>query len=401
MSKSKIFISHSSRDLEYVISFIENVLILGLDVDPSRIFCSSMEGQGIKSGQYIPDRLRDEINSASLALLFISKNYKASEICLNELGATWVSLPKESVIPLLLPNIDFSELGLLDLNRLGIKVFEREGVLKLIQDCKEQLNPRFNLEKIHKKIEKYLEVVEIISNQNEPHLKNDEDEELNEYRDCFVKNLEPLDLIIRKSIPAHADGIHNISDKKTQNKILTELSSADFLKTFWYKKGQGDYYVEHLKELPSGNWLISHFNWEIKISDMWVCMDAELQYEFILIHSEKQEPYKIDSDIGGESYNVGVLSDGTIVSENERINGYAIIHDKTIDIFKLGVEPRIRSRKSEWVFFVSYYHKAGFNADETIQFCKKLDSGIVEVNEENIMDFLRTLRNHPIINMYR
>jgi hypothetical protein len=134
---------------------------------------------------------------------------------------------------------------------------------------------------------------------------------------------------------------------------------------------------------------------------MWVCKSTEMQYEFILIHSEALPPIKINSDIGGESYNVGVLTDGTVVSENERLNGYAIINGETIDLHEHGVEPRMRDRKSHWIFFVSYYHKAGFNPDETIDFCEKLDKGEIEVNSENIMKFLRSLRNHPTIIRWR
>jgi hypothetical protein len=119
MTEKKIFISHSSKDIDYVKSFVENILRLGLDIPSERIFCSSMEGHGVKSGQYIPDRLKEEINKSSLALLFISKHYKSSEICLNEVGAAWAMLEKETVIPMVLPNIDFSEIGFLDLSRLG------------------------------------------------------------------------------------------------------------------------------------------------------------------------------------------------------------------------------------------------------------------------------------------
>src|SRR5688572_1826768 len=164
MTKNKIFISHSSKDIGYVKSFVENVLQLGLDIPSERIFCSSIEGQGVKAGQYIPDRLREEMNISSIALLFISKNYKSSEVCLNEVGAAWVSLNKENIIPLLLPDIDFNELGFLDIGRLGLKVYERSGILKLIQDCKEELNPSFNLEKLHDKIERFL--IEIQSSEN-------------------------------------------------------------------------------------------------------------------------------------------------------------------------------------------------------------------------------------------
>ncbi len=401
MTKNKIFISHSSKDIDYVKSFVEKVLILGLDILSNRIFCSSMEGQGVKSGQYIPDRLRDEINSSSLALLFISKDYKSSEICLNEIGAAWATLTKETVIPLLLPNTEFSELGFLDLSRLGLKIYERDGILKLIQDCKEELNPSFNLEKLHAKIEEFIQDIQSFQKTNLSTGSIDEYLKVDEWTECFTNNLYALNEIIRKAIPAYEDGIHKISEPKIQTQILTELSNAKFLKQFWYKHAKGDYYVEQIKRIPSGNWLISCFNWEIKISEMWVSMDSELQYEFILIKSEKQEPFIIHSDIGGESYNVGVLSDGTIVSENERLNGYSIIKGETIDLDELGVEPRIRNRESHWVFLVSDYHKVGYNADETIKFCGKLDKREVEVNEENILRFLRSLRNNPIVNMYR
>jgi hypothetical protein len=401
MIKNKIFISHSSKDLKYVKSFVEKVLILGLDISADRIFCSNMEGHGVRSGQYIPDRLRDEINSSSLALLFISQDYKSSETCLSEIGAAWAKLAKEAIIPLLLPNIEFSELGFLDLNRLGLKIYERDGILKLIQDCKAELNPSFNLEKLHSKIEDFLIDVQSFQKIKSKSYNVEVSLEVDEWTDCFTNNLYPFNEIIRKAIPANEDGINKITEQKTQTQILNDLSSAKFLKHFWYKHANGDYYVEKIKRIPSGNWLISCFNWEIKISEMWISMDSEIQNEFILIRSEKQDAFIINSDIGGESYNVGILNDGTVVSENERLNGYAIINGESINLNKYGVEPRIRHSKSRWVFLVSDYHKAGYNADETIEFCRKLDNGEIEVNEENILDFLRSLRNNPIVNMYR
>ncbi|MDP3003872.1 MAG: toll/interleukin-1 receptor domain-containing protein, partial [Bacteroidales bacterium] len=395
MTKNKVFISHSSKDIGYIKPFVEHILQLGLDIPSERIFCSSIEGQGIVSGQYIPDRLRTEMKRSSIALLFISKDYKSSEICLNEIGAAWVSLKKECVIPLLLPNIDFNELGILDLNRMGLKITERSGILKLIQDCKEKLNPNFNLEKLNIKIENFLDEIKTINPSIA--IKKDIDGigEVDDCTDCFDNNLYALDGIIRKAIPTFSDGIYQIKDTLLQNRILTDLSKAKFLKKFWYKKAEGDYYVERLKKLPSGNWLLTAFNWEVKVSDMWISMNSELQYEFILIHSEKLDPFKIDSDIGGESYYVGILKNGTIISENERENGFAIIGGKTINVNKRGVEPMHRDKESHWVFLVSSYHKAGYNADETIDFCKKLDSGEIEVNTENIMNFLRSLYNHP------
>lgn len=220
MTDDKIFISHSSKDIAFIKLFVEKILILGLDIPAERIFCSSMEGHGIKSGQYIPDTLREEINKSSLALLFISKNYKASEVCLNEVGAAWATLTKETVIPLLMPSVDFSEVGFLDINRLGLKIHEKGGILKLIQDCKEFLNPSFNLEKLHNKIEEYLNEIEALNKLApiEPANVKEVNEEVDEWTDCFINNLYPLNEIIRKAIPAHNDGIHKITDLKTQPK---------------------------------------------------------------------------------------------------------------------------------------------------------------------------------------
>lgn len=399
MEKTKIFISHSSKDILIVESFVKHILRLGLDIPSDRIFCTSMEGQGVKSGEYIPDRLKTEIHQSSIALLFISKEYKKSEVCLNEVGAAWATLEKINIIPILLPGIDFKELGFLDVNRQGLNIFEKKDLLKLVQDNKDALNASFNLEHIHQQVEEFISKIPI--EQISKTEKEELPKEVSEWNDCFEKHLIPFDHIIRKAIPAHSDGIHHIESTQTQTKILKELSEAEFLRTLWYKQAEGDYYVEKLRQLPTGNWLISEFNWEVKVSSMWVCKSTEMQYDFILIHSEALPPFKIDSDAGGEYFNVGVLTDGTVVSENERLNGYAIINGETVDVHKHGIESRSRDRESHWIFFVFYYHKAGFNADETIDFCERLDKGEIGVNAENIMNFLRQLRNHPTVLRWR
>ena len=398
--KEKIFISHSSKDLDYIKSFVENILILGLEIPASRIFCSSIEGQGVKSGQYIPDRLKKEINLSCLALLFISENYKQSEVCLNEVGAAWAVLEKENVIPVLLPQTGFDELGFLDLGRLGLKANSRQGILKLIQDSRQLLNPDFNLERLNSKIENYLSEVKALEEKYSPVNDTDEEEEVSEWTRCFTNNLYALDEIIRKAIPAHEDGIHQINDVKTRNQILTDLSKAKFLKHFWYKFAHGDYYVEKLDKLPSGNWLMSVFNWELKISDMWIAMYPDLQYEFILIRSEGLELFTINSDVGGQDYSVGILSDGTIVSNNERINGYAKINGESIDLHEHGIQPRMRKKESNWILLVSNYHKFGNNPDEAIELCGKLDKGEIEVNSDVLFEIQTHLRNHPTVISY-
>lgn len=393
--KNKIFISHSSKDILIVEKFVEKILILGLKISPDRIFCSSMEGQGVKSGEYIPDRLKEEINKSTLALLFISKNYKESEVCINEIGAAWAVLEKENVIPLIFPNIGFEKLGFLNLNTLGLKIEKEESILKLIEDCKDVLDTDYKPTVLNKQIKSFL--LEFLT----PTVSEESKKEMTEWERCFEHNLYAFDDVLRKSLPTKSDGIHEIILKKNQDKILSNLSKTNFLDHLWYRHSGGDYYVEHITQIPNKNWIISGFNWEIKISSLWVSMNSELSYEFILIRSDIQEPYEIQSDIKGKGFRIGVLPDGTTVSETERENGYAEINGGTIDLFKAGVKPRKRDEKAKWVFLISDYHKLGVNANKTIEFCEKLDSGEIKVSEENIMNFLYPLQNHGIVNEYR
>lgn len=207
-------------------------------------------------------------------------------------------------------------------------------------------------------------------------------------------NLYPFSEILVKSVPTLNEGIHNIIDKKKQTRILTNLSKANFLNHLWYKFSGGDSYVEHITLLENGNWLMSGSNWEMKISSMWISTSSSLQNNFLLFKSEKLLPYEITSDIGGKEYHVGLMNNGTIVSENERSSGYAEINNEIVDLHECETVNRRRKNKSHWVFIGSDYHKIGNNPDEAIKFCNDLDNNHIQVNEENLYDFFRNLRSH-------
>ena len=82
----KIFISHSSKD-KFVKSFVDFLTSLG--VNPNDIFCSSLEGQGVKNGTRINDSVRKEFNASDLKVYLISHNFLESTYCVQELGALW------------------------------------------------------------------------------------------------------------------------------------------------------------------------------------------------------------------------------------------------------------------------------------------------------------------------
>lgn len=115
-SAKKIFISHSSNDKDVIQKFVDHILLLGVGLSEDDIFCTSIEEMGIKNGEDLRKHIRENIQSADFSFLIISKNYKASEICLNEMGAVWAA--DSRVRYYLLSNVDFEEIGwLCDVNK--------------------------------------------------------------------------------------------------------------------------------------------------------------------------------------------------------------------------------------------------------------------------------------------
>lgn len=98
-----IFISHSTKDSEYVASLVDLLRKIGFtDKD---VFCSSYPGYGVPLGKNIYEFLKNCFKDYELFVLFvISKdNYYSSPASLNEMGAAWVQGAKS--IPILLPGM--------------------------------------------------------------------------------------------------------------------------------------------------------------------------------------------------------------------------------------------------------------------------------------------------------
>jgi hypothetical protein len=105
----RIFVSHASKDKPLVEFFVEQVLRLGLEVATDDIFCTSLEGMGIRDGDDFREEIRLRLEGARLVLLVVTPNYKASEVCLNEMGAAWAS--NKPVIALAVEPIDYKSVG--------------------------------------------------------------------------------------------------------------------------------------------------------------------------------------------------------------------------------------------------------------------------------------------------
>lgn len=142
--KNKLFISHSSKDVEYVKAFVN--LLEDIGVPEDAIVCSSVTGYGIPLGEDIYDWLSMQFQKYKLHIIFmLSNNYYKSVACLNEMGAAWVL--KQEYYSILLPEFDFVQIkGAINPNRIGIKLDnEIEELNHRLNELKDALIEQFSL----------------------------------------------------------------------------------------------------------------------------------------------------------------------------------------------------------------------------------------------------------------
>lgn len=145
---SKIFISHSSNDVNYVSHLVQLLNDIGIKKNQENIFCSSLPGYGIPYGENIYDFLKSELNKSNIMVLFVlSHNYYESAPCLNEMGAAWISSKEYNSI--LTPNFDFRKIsGALDPSKISFKMDDKDGLNKF----KDKMVEIFDLEDVNYQI---------------------------------------------------------------------------------------------------------------------------------------------------------------------------------------------------------------------------------------------------------
>lgn len=125
----KIFISHSSDDKDLILSFIKRVLVLGLGLPKDDIVFTSDENYGIEPGGDIPKYIKRNIAHANVVLIMVSRGYKKSEVCLNEMGAAWAL--DRNIIQVLLPDADFDDLGWVINLKKAVRLYDKKQLLSL------------------------------------------------------------------------------------------------------------------------------------------------------------------------------------------------------------------------------------------------------------------------------
>lgn len=111
VEEKSIFISHATKDKEIIDAFVDIILQGALSVPIDKIFCVSTDGTKIKSGADWRDSINESLLSAKVNFLIITPNYKESEVCLNEMGAAWVT--SATVLPLIIDPINYKTVGII------------------------------------------------------------------------------------------------------------------------------------------------------------------------------------------------------------------------------------------------------------------------------------------------
>lgn len=134
----KIFISHSSKDKDICTPFVE--LLEELGIPEKNILYSSNPRLGIPGDEDIFNYLRNKIDEKYYMFYMLSDNYYESVICLNEMGAAWVSQNEFSIF--LLPNLSKGIKGVVDSSKKGWDITNSVE----LNDLKNKLLDMFNLE---------------------------------------------------------------------------------------------------------------------------------------------------------------------------------------------------------------------------------------------------------------
>lgn len=136
VNKAKfIFMSHAEDDKPIVKPFIDDLLVGCLNFKMRDILCTSIPGAKIKSGEDWRKYIYHNLMGAKVIFLVITPNYRASEICMNEMGAAWATNAR--VIPMIISPIDYSKVGVLPIVK-QIERIDDEQSLDRIKDILQQ-----------------------------------------------------------------------------------------------------------------------------------------------------------------------------------------------------------------------------------------------------------------------
>jgi hypothetical protein len=105
MSKS-VFVSHATKDAAIAAEIVD-LIEQGIGVPEAEIFCSSLDGYGIPTGQTFVTFMKEQMLEPKVVILLLTPAYFESKFCLSELGAAWVK--SHYIFPILVPPLGYAD----------------------------------------------------------------------------------------------------------------------------------------------------------------------------------------------------------------------------------------------------------------------------------------------------
>lgn len=105
---NNVFISHSSKDIEFILQL--NDFLFGLGISKDNIFCSSIEGQGVKQGNRIEDEVKKHLSNSTVIIYVLSQSFLQSQACMQELGVGWMDNDSKKCFYIKLDDITMDEI---------------------------------------------------------------------------------------------------------------------------------------------------------------------------------------------------------------------------------------------------------------------------------------------------
>jgi len=136
MSKS-VFISHADEDRALAAELVA-LIEEGIGVPEAEIFCSSVKGYGIPTGQNFITYIRKQLLDPKVVVLLLTPAYLHSKFCVSELGAAWIK--SHAIFPILVPPLQYDDVKDVLLGTQVIKISDDIGYNELLETLRKEVS---------------------------------------------------------------------------------------------------------------------------------------------------------------------------------------------------------------------------------------------------------------------
>ena len=259
----KLFISHSSKDAEYMKAFVD--LLVAIGVHKNQITCTSVPQCYIPVRCNIYDWLAKQFQTSDLHVVYaFSDNYYSSVATLNEMGAAWVMRCKWT--GLLLPGFTFDKLaGCIDKNQICIKLDDPD-IKQRLREFRNGIIEEFGLGSINEdeweeKRDDFLNKIKIIAQKKDIEITSSESvNESNKTKaetryDAPVAQRQEIDLLKDYTPFSKIKPIISCGDEKVARiATFADCFDMDVDISNVTKRDMGEFAMALMEYIPCDNW---------------------------------------------------------------------------------------------------------------------------------------------------